>query len=105
MDFCAIRESGARSSRNDLRTGHGIRGSTCWRACSVSAADEFHARQGMGLHAVQRFAEVALGDATVLAHQRLGAGTLAILDRVEHLPMLVLRDQEHVARGGRVRLY
>ena len=54
---------------------------------------------------MQCLAQVAARDAAVLAHQRLGARAFSGLDRVEHLQVLVLRDDEHVARGGRVGLH
>ena len=49
------------------------------------------------LHGV---AQVALGQPRVLTHDGVGAAAFAVGDGIEHLPVLVLRHDEHVARLG-----
>src|SRR4029453_3555369 len=61
------------------------------------------ARAGQALQALvalQRFAQVLVGNARVLAHQRLGARAFALHDGVQHRAVLGLRDDERVPGGG-----
>jgi hypothetical protein len=71
----------------------------------LAVPDQPHPRHPIEMLALHRLAQVALGDARVLAHDGLGPRALPPFDGVEHLPVLVLRDDQHVARPRRVGLH